>query len=615
MALIPLKFRPGLVRDLTDYAGTGGWYDCNWVRFRDGLPEKMGGWTKALTASFLGTCRQMIAWTLLTGARYLALGTNLKFYVSDTGAFYDVTPIRRSVTLANNSFSVVSASTVMTVTDAANGSVVGDYVTYSGSTTFAGLSSGQINAEFAIASIIDGSHYTVTLPQAANATTVGGGAAIVADYQINTGANTSVIGLGWGAGVWGRGTWGSDATSGPTIQLRLWSIDTFGQDLIANPRNGNIYHWDATAPTTRMVALADLVGASDAPTVATAIAVSAEEAHTVAFGTNPVGSAVQDPLLVRWSDTESYLDWTPTATNTAGGYRLSAGTQIIAVEHTRGTTLIWTDIALYTMTWTGPPYIFSFQLVGANTSIIGPNAAVASNDVMFWMGQNQFYVYDGRIRVISCPITDYVFTRLNTLQAYKVYAFTNAMFNEVGWFYASSSENDSYVIYNYKEDAWYFGMLARTAWLDFGGSTQPLATGADSYLYSQEFGLDDGSTNPPTAISSFIESSPIEEPGDGPGMHYLFMDRLIPDVTFRNSSSATPSVTMTLATVDYPGSAVAQTNASTVQTTSALITQFTEQTFIRLRGRSATFRCESSGLGVTWRLGVPRVSYRIDGRR
>lgn len=615
--LIPLKFRPGLVRDLTDYSGGGGWYDCDKVRFRMGLPEKIGGWAMKIATQFLGVCREITSWSLLSGASYLALGTNLKFYVSDGSSYVDVTPIRDTTDMMTDPFAVVSASTTMTVTDVANGSVVNDFVTFSGATGgFAGLIAADLNREFQITRIISPDSYTVTLGVTPNATVSGGGAAVDAAYQINTGLNTSVQGLGWGAGSWGRGTWGSNAVNGPAIQLRIWSIDTFGQDLITAVRNGGLYHWDATSPSNRMVALSDIVGASDAPTIATAVLVSSAEAHTIAFGTNPLGSATQDPLFVRWATTESYLDWTPTATNTAGGYRLSVGTEIIGVQHGRGQILIWTDLALYTMTWSGVPYVFSFELVGYNVSLIGPNAAVAMNDVTFWMGQNQFYLYDGRIQVMQCPITDYIFSRLNVSQTYKTYAFTNSMFNEIGWLYAAGEECDSYVIYNLKEQAWYYGTLSRTAWMDLGASYLPLATSADSFLYNQEFGFDDGSTNPPSAIEAFIESSPLETGEEGPGDHYMFMDRIIPDITFRNSSAANPSVTMTLETRDYPGGVVAQTNASAViQSATVPVDQFTNQCFIRLRGRSAIFRCESDAVGVTWRLGVPRVSYRLDGRR
>lgn len=612
--LIKLAFKPGIVRNMTAYSNTGGWYDCDWMRFRMGLPEMMGGWAKQITDQFLGICRSLFGWSLIGGALYYALGTSQKYYVSNTSEYTDVTPIRRTVTLGAAPFSVTSGVTTMTVTDVFNEAGVGDYVTFSGATAFANLVAGDLNQEFAIVSLVDADHYTVTLGVTPNATTTGGGAAVSAAYQISVGPDSATTGTGWGTGTWGRGTWGSDA-DGVTIQLRIWTQDNFGEDLIANVVDGGIYHWDATQPDNRMIALEDLPGANEAPLMASAVLVSPEEQHTIAFGCNPLGETEQDPMLVRWSDTESYLEWEPTETNTAGGYRLSLGTKIVSVEHTKGQILIWTDRALYTMTWTGVPYVFNFQLAGDGLSIVGPNARVSVNDTVYWMAENEFYAYDGRIRLLQCPVTDYVFTNINIDQIEKVYCYVNTQFNEVGWLYPAGDECDSYVIYNFKDEAWYFGTIDRTAWLDQTGSYYPLATSSDSYLYAHEFGFNDGSTNPAQAIPAFIESSPIEAGDEGSGEHFMFVDRLIPDLTFRNSTAAAPAVTMTMKTQDYPGQAVAQSNASTVQTTSALITQFTTQCFIRLRGRSLICRYESNATDVTWRLGIPRISYRLDGRR
>lgn len=622
MPLIPLRFKPGLVRDMTEYSASGSWYDCDKVRFRLGLPEKIGGWVKKIENQFLGTCRCMVSWSLLSGASYLALGTTKKFYVSDGSSYTDVTPLRSDVRLGANPFAVVDTTTTMTVSDTAHGATLGDFVTFSGATTFAGLSSGDLNREFEITEIVDANSYKVVLPNPATSTTSGGGSSVDAAYQINIGINTAFSGLGWGAGTWGHDTWGSDAESGSLIEPRVWTADSFGQDLIACVRNGNIYHWDATLPNDRMTSLADQTGAVDAPIVATATLISAEERHVIVFGCNPLGSVIQDPMFVRWSDSESYVDWLPTETNTAGGYRLSIGTRIVAVQHARSQILIWTDLALYSMTWTGDPYTFSFQQVGYNVSTVGPNSAVTANDTTFWMGESQFFAYDGRINVLPCTVTDYIFTRLNTDQSFKVFAFSNSLYNEVGWFYAVNPTSDdlepecsAYVTYNYKEQAWYYGELDRTAWIDLGASSYPLATSSDNYLYNHEFGFDDGSTNPPTGIEAYIESSPLEAADNGSGDHFIFMDRLIADVTFRNSSVPRPSVVMTISTQDYPGSLVEQEQASSIKQASSVVDRFTKQSFIRLRGRSAIFRCSSSDVGVTWRLGVPRINYRLDGRR
>lgn len=615
--LIPLQFRPGLNRNLTHYANTGGWYDCDKIRFRQGLPEKIGGWVKQLSTAFLGVCRSMISWTDLSGNQNLGLGTNLKYYIIESGDYIDVTPIRKTVTLGADPFASVITTTTITVTDAGHGCVVNDFVTYSGATGFAGIPSGDLNQEHEITSIIDANSYTIEVATAATATAVGGGAAVDAEYQINVGLATSVIGLGWGAGTWGRGTWGSGATSGTTITLRLWSNDTFGEDLIINVRNGGIYYWDATTPANRAVALSSLAGASDAPTIATQVMVSAEERHVIAFGSNPIGSSVQDPLFVRWSDTESATNWTPAVTNSAGGYRLSIGTSIVSALHTRSETLIWTDLALYSMQWTGPPYTFSFRQVAYGINIIAPHAMVSVNDAVIWMGREEWYFYDGRVQPLKCALCDYVFRRMNYSQTDKIFAFSNSTFDEIGWLYPSTTDEcDSYIIYNYKEDCWYYGSLERTAWLDRGNGYYPNATSADGYLYDHEYGFDDGSTNPPSAITAFIESSPLESPNDGQGEHFQMVSRLIPDITFRNSSAASPSVTMTVKMQDYPGGNFSQNYASSVtQSATVPIEQFTQQAFIRLRGRSAAFRCESTTTGVTWRLGVPRIEVRPDGRR
>jgi hypothetical protein len=613
--LVPLKFKPGVIREPTAYAAEGGWFDCDMVRFHHGSPEKIGGWQKMLDSTFLGTCRALINWTILSGANYFGLGTNLKYYVLNA-AYVDVTPIRRTVTLGADPFAATITSTTVTVTDAANGSVVGDFVTFSGATTFAGIPAGDLNQEHQITAILSANTYTITVDTAATSTASGGGGAVDADYQINIGLDDTVLGLGWGASPWGSGGWGSAASAGPSIELRLWSHDTFGEDLIANVRNGGIYYWDATAPNDRMVALEDLAGANEAPTVATQILVSAEERHVIALGTNPIGSAVQDPLFVRWSATESAVEWEPLATNTAGGYRLSVGTRIVAAVETRSEILIWTDTALYSMRWIGGQFVFSFTLLAIGTNIIAPNAFCTINDICIWMGKEQFYMYDGRITPLESPVSDYIFNRMNLQQTQKIYGSTNSTFDEVLWIYPASDECDSYVIFNYKEKAWYYGMMSRTAWLDRGPSYYPVATSTDSYLYDHEFGFDDGSTNPPSAINAYIESCPIESQQGGAGEHFQFVTRLIPDVTFRNSSAASPSVDMTVKMQNYPGANFSQDQASTItQSATVPIEQFTQQAFIRLRGRSAIFRVESDAVGVTWRLGTPRLDIRPDGRR
>lgn len=617
MSLFPMVFKPGISRDRTNYSNSGGWWDCNWIRFRDGLPEKMGGWTKQIATAFIGVCRSLFNWTVLSGQQYISLGTSAKFYITDGVTFTDVTPIKRTVTLGTDPFQTTNGSALVVVTDTGSGAVAGSYVTFSGATTFSNFTSGEINAEFTITSTIDANTYRITMPHTANSSVAGGGAAVVAAYQIDPGFATSSAGTGWGTGPWGRGGWGSSYTSSVSVAIRLWVEDNFGEDLLTCIRDGGIYYWDATTPTARMVALSSMSGGSDVPFVATEVHVSAQEHHAIAFGTNPIGTVAQDPLFVRWSSSEDVLNWTPAITNTAGGYRLSVGTYIVAAERTRSQLLIWTDVALYTMTWTGGQFVFSFDLVGTNVSTISPNAAIAINDLAIWMGKEQFFVYDGRINPIECSISDYIFRRLNYNQVDKISAFTNGNFNEVGWLYPSTTDEcDSYVIYNYRDQIWYYGSISRTSWLDRGPTYSSVATSADSYLYNQETGLDDGSTTPAGGINAYIESSPFENADGGQGQRFMFMTRIIPDVTFRNSSAVSPSLTMTLSTRDYPGGAVSQTYPSSVTQTSVVtVEQFTEQCFIRLRGRSVVFKIASTAAGVTWRAGTTRVDYRLDGRR
>jgi len=617
MALFPVKLRPGIVRDGTDYSNTGGWYSMNWVRFRNGYPEKMGGWTKQIATAFVGLCRSLFNWTILSGTQYVGIGTNIKFYVSNLTTFTDVTPLRRSVTLGTNPFQTTNGSALVVVTDTDHNAQAGSYVTFSGASTFSNFTSGEINTEFQITTILTSSTYRITMAHTANSSVAGGGSAVLAEYQIDPGGSSSSAGTGYGTGPYGRGGYGTSYASSVIVPLRLWSQDSFGEDLVTCIRDGGIYYWDATTPTTRMVPLSSLDGASNVPDVATEIMVSSEERHVIAFGTNPIGSIVQDPLFVRWSSTEDAVEWTPSITNTAGGYRLSVGTYIVSTIRTRTQTLIWTDQGLYTMTWQGPPYTFNFTLVGNNVSCIAPNSSAALNDVAIWMGREQFFIYDGRIRPLDCSISDFVFRNLNYDQLDKIYSFTNSYYNEVGWLIPTSTDEcDTCILYNYKEGLWYYGSIVRTAWLDRGPTYTPLATDDDSYIYNQETGLDDGSTAPVSAINAYIESSPFELQEDGSGYHYSFVGNLIPDITFRDSTAASPSVTMTLSTRDYPGGGISQTQSNSVtQTSTVTVEQFTNQCFVRLRGRSLVFKCESTATGVTWRLGVQRLGIRPDGRR
>jgi|DEB0MinimDraft_3_1074331.scaffolds.fasta_scaffold07629_4 hypothetical protein len=445
-----------------------------------------------------------------------------------------------------------------------------------------------------------------------------GGASTVGTYQINTGLDTTITGTGWGAGTWSRGTWGSAASliaSGQT--LRIWSHDNFGEDLLINVRDAGIYYWDKTNGTsTRAVAISDLAGANTAPTIAKKVLVSDRDRHVIAFGCDSqLDIGTQDPLLIRFSDQGSITDWAATATNTAGDLRLGSGSEIVTAIETRQQVLVFTDVSLHAMQFLGPPFTFGINTVSENITIAGPLAAIAIEDQVYWMGAEEFYVYGGAVQRLPCTVRDFVFSDINTDQLEKVTASTNTAFSEIWWFYpsASSTECNKYVVYNYQQQIWYYGSLNRTVWLDRGVESFPIAASTDHALYYHERGFDDGSTAPATAITSFIESSQMSL---GEGDNFVFLRRLIPDLTFRDSTAVTPSATMTLEARNYPGGAYLQTNSKTVtKTASVPVEQWTNQVNVRLRGRSFAFKIETTETGVGWRLGSPRVDVQPDGMR
>ncbi|MCG3774762.1 MAG: hypothetical protein JW395_1587 [Nitrospira sp.] len=616
MPIQQYRFKPGINRDGTDYSNNGGWFDCNKVRFRFTAPEKIGGWVKDTASSFLGVCRTLFAWTTLNLTNFIGLGTTWKYYVLSGGTFTDITPIRRTVTLGANPIATTNAPTTITITDALNGSVVDDFVTFSGATTVGGLSTSVLNAEHQIASLVDGNSYRITVGAAATSTATGGGSAISAVYQLSGGLDADVAGNGWGAGVWGRDTWGSGTTvTAGSSQLRLWSQDNFGEDLLINPRNGGIYYFDAGTPTTRAVNITSLSGANEAPTVAMEVLTSDVDRHVIAFGCNPEGSSTQDKLLIRFSDTESAAIWNATSTTTAGDLRLSHGSEFVTAAQTKQEILVWTDKSVHSMTFVGPPFTFGVNIIAKNTNIISSNAKIVVDDVAYWMGIRGFYQYNGRVGQIPCPVTDYVYNDINLDAVQKIYAGSNVSNMEVWWFYPSSTseENDRYVVHNYADKIWYYGTLARSAWLDEGPGTYPRATDTSGYIYLHENGFDDGSTDPASAITAYIESSPFEI---GPGEKFSLINKIIPDITFRNSSAASPSVDMSLTPKNQPGSNIGTADTESVTRTSTVtVEQFTELLDVRVRGRGAILKVQSDDTGVAWRLGTLRMEVRQDGRR
>ena len=625
MPLSKLQFRPGVNQEITSYSNEGGWRDCDKIRFRFGYPEKIGGWEKYTSSTYLGSARSLHNWIALDGSNYLGIGTHLKYYIEEGQGLNDITPIRATTSAGDVTFAATDGSTTITVSDTAHGAFENDFVTFSGAVSLGGVITADVlNKEYQVVRVVDADSYEITSAVAANSSDSGnGGSSTVGTYQINVGLDTSVGGTGWGAGTWGRDGWGDAASSGltTTTQIRLWSHDNFGEDLIINARDSNLYYWDKSNNlSTRAVELSTRSGTrTSVPQVAKQVLVSDQDRHVIAFGCDGLnssasanqGDGVQDPLLIRFSDQENPLVWYPTTTNTAGDIRLGAGSTFVQAVETKREILVWTDTALNSMRFIGPPFTFGLQQLASNITIMGPNAAVATEDVVYWMGIDNFYVYAGQTQQLPCTVKDKVFLDFNLEQADKVVSGVNSEFSEVFWFYpsASSSDNDKYVVYNYGEKVWYFGSLARTAWIDRGVRTYPIAAGA-SYIYNHEFGYDDDGS----AMNSFIESAAIDiEDGD----HFVYIRRIIPDLTFKGSTNlSSPQATFTLKARNFPGATFDNTAAGdAIRTASSPVETFTNQLHLRARGRSFALRVESDALGTKWKLGSPRIDLRPDGRR
>jgi hypothetical protein len=695
MPLQKILFKPGVNRENTRYTNEGGWYESDKVRFRQGTPEVIGGWARISINTFVGVCRSLWNWATLAGYNLMGVGTNIKFYVENTGVYNDITPIRSTVTLGANPF-LGDGTTTVTVTSASHGAIAGDYVTFSGTTgTYATL----LNKEYSIVSILSVNTYTITTASAVAAGTTGG-AAVVAAYQISIGPAIAIPLQGWGAGYWGNNTWGNTSS---TTAMRLWSQANFGQDLIFAPRNGDIYYWtfnpvfttrgiplgqpgstlgavSITVATPAVVTLSgfaltegaaiqfnyttggslptglsisttyyvyNLIGTTfnllnssgsvinttggaavnayisllvDVPITQNSIAISDASRFVLAFGANDYGSSTQDPMLIRWSNQEDPYNWTPDATNQAGSVRLSHGSSIITAVQTRQEIVVYTDSSVYSLQYLGPPYVWQSQLLGDNLSIMGQNAAVIASGVIYWMGVDKFYAYDGRVQTLNCDLRKYIFNDINLQQRDQIFCSTSEGFNEVWWFYPSSGSNsiDKYVVYNYVEKVWYYGTMARTAWIDTGLRNYPVAATYSYNLVNQEYGLNDNESGTETAISAYISSSEFDI---GDGHNFGFVWRVLPDLTFTGSttdpSGTQPQLTMTLYGLTNSGSDVTSTASAGVQQgTSYTITEkFTGQIYTRIRGRQMIFKASSNQLSTTWQLGAPRIDIRPDGRR
>ena len=626
MAVTKLIFNPGINKEFTDLMDKGGWSDGNLVRFRKGLPEKIGGWEKTVTSSYEGTGRALTAWVALDATRYLGLGTTTKYYIQNGDNFNDITPIRKTST-NSITFAATNGSSTITVTDSSHGAVANDTVTISGAVSLGGLVTAPVlNQEYQIATVTGTNTYTITAKDTSGATVTAnssdsgnGGSGVDGVYQINVGLDTYVESTGWGAGLWGAGTWGSATALSETNQLRLWSHDAFGEDLIINPRNGGIYYWDESSGlSSPAVNITTLAGANLAPTKGIQTIVSDIDRHVIVLGADPiVGSARSgsiDPLLIAFSDQESATEWEPTSTNTAGSLRLSSGSQIVGGLRSRQETLIWTDTSLYSMQFVGAPFTFGINLINENVGLISPNGVVNAPDSVYWMARDGFYSYSGSVSRLTCSVLNYVLDDFNQGQAFKVVAFTNREFNEVGWFYpsGSSSENDRYVVYNYLEGAWSIGELSRTAWLDDGIFQKPRAAGKDSsvnYVYTHE-NSDDADGLPMDNV--FIESGDIDIDD---GEKFGFVKKIIPDVKFFGDNSSAGQINFVLKTRNFPGDSLSTNSTNNV-------TSSTQQNYVRARSRQMVFRAQSdddaaTGLrtGFRWRLGANRFEIRPDGKR
>ena len=711
MPLQKLTLKPGVNRENTRYTNENGWYESDKVRFRQGTPEKIGGWSRISTNIFLGICRSLWAWVTLGSVKLIGVGTSLKFYISQGGLYNDITPNKTVVTLTNP-FATTNLSKTVTVTDAADGFINGDFVTFTGGTAVGGLTiSGQYQLTY-----VSGSTYTIIASSAATSTTTGGGT-VYAVYNINTGPSFAVSLSGWGASTWGSGPWGTGA-AGLTDQIRIWNQYNYGQDLLFGPRGGGLYYWNATiGPTAKVftvtIATPGVVtstvslpintaitltttgalptgllvgtiyyvlttgttfsvsatvggaaintsgsqsgvhsisasginataisGASDVPIYQNLILVSDSSRFVFCMGTNALGDTVLDPMLIRWSDQESFVNWTPDITNQAGDVRLSHGSRIVATNQSRQEILVWTDSSLYSLQYVGPPYVWNTQIVGDNTSIAGPNAVAYANGVSYWMGVDKFYKYDGRTQTLNCDLRQFVFENINKNQFSQVYAGTNEGFNEVWWFYCSitgpngtgtvlnpNTVIDRYVIYNYVENqgagAWYYGTMGRTAWLDSGIRDYPLGATYDNNLVDHELGLNDDTTGTPAAIEAYISSAEFDI---NDGHKFGFIWRVLPDISFSGSTATSPSVTMYLKPMQNSGSGYntpASVGGSTTPNGAAAVTrtatlpieQFTGQINTRVRGRQLVMEIRSTTLDVQWQLGSPRLDIREDGRR
>lgn len=631
--------RPGVNREGTNYSNEGGYYDCDNIRFRSGYPEKIGGWIRLASNTFVGIARSLWNWIDYdAGNNYLGIGTSKKYYIEKGGTYNDVTPlIHTSSTLgaAAGPFTATTGSNIITVTDASYNPEVGDYIVFSGAVSLGGnITAAILNKEYVVATVPSNTTYTIVASVNANASdTLKGGAVVKAEYEYPTGLDVYTIGTGWGAGPWSRSTWGSAYTVGIGQQLRLWSNDNFGQDLVIAPRGGGIYYWkDSLGVNFRAKSLNTLstdegFAGTYVPHTTNQISASSIQRFLIAFGANSYLSGTPntsfDPMIVRWSDQENPYEWVPAITNQAGEFTLTHGSFIMGAIPTRQEILVWTNSALYSMQYLGAPYVWGFNILMDNISVMSPNSMITVNNVTYWMGVDKFYMYSGRVETLPCALRQYIFDDINKDQSFQVFAGGNEGFNEVWWFYVSNSSNatevDKYVIYNYLDRVWYYGSMARTAWLDSGIRQYPMAANYDNRILYHEASVDDVSGLTPVAINAYIQSSDFDI---GDGHNFGFVWRILPDVNFNGSNVNQPSVTMTIKPRQNSGTPYGPADSPAVPSQDNFtlrntynIQEFTGQVYTRIRGRQMSFRIESDTVGVAWQLGSPRIDIRNDGRR
>ena len=624
MPLAKFNFKAGINKEETDYSEEGGYVDANLIRFRRNRPEKIGGWLKANANAFLGIARALHQWVSLGGTKYLGLGTTLKYYIERGSVFSDITPIRKTST-NSITFSATNGSATITATDSSHGAVIGDFVTISGATSLGGLITASVlNTEHQIVTVPTANTYTFVASATANASDSGnGGSGVDGLYQINVGLDDYVQNTGWGSGAWSAGTWSAENSLSITNQLRLWSHDNFGENLLINVRGGGVYQWtENDGLTTRAVALSDISGADKAPTVALQVLVSETDRHAIVLGADPITggnrTGVVDPMLIAFSDSESAIDWNPTNTNSAGSLRLSSGSQIVGGIKARQEVLIWTDTSIYSMRFIGAPLVFSVNLINEGAGLLGPKAFVNAPSGVFFMSKQGFYFYNGAIQKLPCTVQEYVFEDLDLSQAYKCHVALNSEFSEVWFFYPSiddgTREISRYAIYNYEENLWSIGSMVRHAWIDGGIQNTPQATGVSSssyYLYNHELGFNDD-TEPMDNV--FIQSADFDI-GDGDSL--AFVKRILPDVKFVNEqgTSPDPAINIVLKNRDFMGESLTTDSTSQIKSN-------TNKADVRARGRQFVLRFESDDdnnaddrKDYKWRLGNTRLDIQPSGRR